>query len=127
METGAASGAAYELPVGRHLAVDERGIGLRATWRLDHGFINLSLWRDGQCVETFHLTPAAAAELVGFLAKGLADATTVATMARLAALDRPGPPPSAADRVVSRVRSAHRAVRTKVAGALGRVAERLDR
>ena len=53
-----------QLPVGRHLAVDERGVLLRATWRLDHGFINLSLWRDDTCVETFHLTPAAAAELV---------------------------------------------------------------
>ena len=96
---------AYELPVGRHLAVDERGVGLRATWRLDQGLINLSLWRDGRCVETFHLTPAAAAELVGFLAKGLADATTVATMARLAAIDAADRPvPSAADRLVSRAR-----------------------
>jgi hypothetical protein len=118
---------AYELPVGRHLAVDERGVGLRATWRLDHGFINLSLWRDGRCVETFHLTPAAAAELVGFLAKGLADATTVATMARLAAIDEARRPvPSAADRLVSRARTANRTMRTRVAGVLGRAADRLE-
>jgi hypothetical protein len=118
---------AHELPVGRHLAVDERGIGLRATWRLDHGFINLSLWRQGQCVETFHLTPAGAAELVGFLAKGLADATTVATMARIAAIDAARrPEPSVADRVVGRARTASRSVRSRVAGALGRAAERVD-
>ena len=118
---------AYELPVGRHLAVDERGIGLRATWRLDHGFINLSLWRQGRCVETFHLTPAAAAELIGFLAKGLADATTVATMARLAAIDAARrPEPSAADRVVNRTRTVSRSVRTRAARALGRAADRID-
>jgi hypothetical protein len=69
------------LPTGRHLATDERGVGLRATWRLDHGFINLSLWRDGVCVETFHLTPSAAADLVGFLVDGLADVTELRTAA----------------------------------------------
>jgi hypothetical protein len=58
----------------RHLAIDERGIGLRATWRLDHGFVNLSLWRRDVCVETFRLTPAEASRLVGFLVEGLARA-----------------------------------------------------
>jgi hypothetical protein len=127
-DTGAVeSGVAYELPVGRHLAMDDRGIGLRATWRLDHGFINLSLWRDGECVETFHLTPAAAAELVGFLAKGLADATTVATMAHLEAIDAARrPEPRAADRLVDRARTVSRSARTRVAGVLGRAADRID-
>lgn len=64
-----------QLPVGRILAVDERGIGMRATWHLERGFINLSLWRDDRCVETFHLTPSDAARLVGFLTEGLADVT----------------------------------------------------
>jgi hypothetical protein len=67
-----------QLPVGRILAVDERGIGLRATWHLERGFINLSMWRDDTCVETFHLTPTDAARLVGFLTSGLADVTTEA-------------------------------------------------
>lgn len=58
----------------RHLAVDERGIGLRATWRLELGFVNLSLWRHDVCVETFRLTPAEASRLVGFLVEGLARA-----------------------------------------------------
>lgn len=80
----------YELPVGRHLAVDERGVGLRATWRLDRGFLNLSLWRDDVCVESFHLSPAAAADLIAFLATGLADATNVAAMASVQAIGASG-------------------------------------
>lgn len=58
----------------RHLAIDERGIGLRATWRLERGFVNLSLWRHDVCVETFRLTPAEASRLIGFLVEGLARA-----------------------------------------------------
>ncbi len=67
-------GAVYELPDHRrHLAVDERGVGLRTTCHLDRGFVNLSLWSDGRCVHTFHLTPIEAGRLVGFLASVLAD------------------------------------------------------
>ena len=71
-------GAVRHLPVGRLLAMDERGVGLRATWHLDRGFLNVSLWRDDTCVETFHLSPADAARLVGFIAEGLADASGAA-------------------------------------------------
>jgi hypothetical protein len=67
----------------RHLALDERGVGLRATWHHERGFVNLSLWRDDRCVETFHLTPAEASRLVGFLVDGLAAAVPVPA---------PGPP-----------------------------------
>jgi len=66
-----------DLPVGRLLAVDERGVGLRLTWHLDRGFLNLSLWRDDRCVETFHVSPAAAADVIAFLVRGLADATAI--------------------------------------------------
>jgi hypothetical protein len=62
------------LPQGRLVAIDERGIGMRATWHLDRGFLNLSLWRDDTCVETFHLTPAEAGRLAAFIAEGLFDA-----------------------------------------------------
>ena len=65
----------------RHLAIDERGIGLRATWRLEHGFVNLSLWRGDVCVETFRLTPAEASRLVGFLVEGLARAVPAPAVA----------------------------------------------
>ena len=67
--------APFELPTRtRHLAIDERGIGLRATWRLEQGFINLSLWRHDVCVETFRLTPVEASRLIAFLVEGLARA-----------------------------------------------------
>lgn len=44
--------------------MDERRVGLRVTWRLDHGFLNVSPWRDHTCVETFHPTPADAVPAV---------------------------------------------------------------
>lgn len=115
--------AVHELPVGRHLAVDERGIGLRATWRLDRGFVNLSLWRGDLCVETFHMTPAAAAELIAFLAGGLADATAVATAATLRSL-RPQAPPR--QRLLASAAAETRLVRTRIARALTAAASRMD-
>lgn len=66
----------HRLPVGRELFVDERGVGLRATWHLEHGFVNVSVWRDDVCTETFHLSVTDAARLVGFLADGLGEATS---------------------------------------------------
>ena len=69
------SGAVRHLPgLPRHFALDERGVGLRATWHSAHGFVNLSLWSGDHCVQTFHLTPAEAGRLVGFLAGVLAGA-----------------------------------------------------
>ena len=61
-----------ELPIGTLLAIDERDVGLRVTWRLEHGFVNLSIWREDRCVETFHLSPTDAARLVSFVVEGLA-------------------------------------------------------
>ncbi len=115
--------AAAEFPVGRHLAIDERGIGLRATWRLDHGFLNLSLWRDDVCVETFHLTPAAAASLIGFLARGLGDATAVAATASVRAVR---PDDQAARRSFgATLGGAARAVRRRTAEGLTSAASRV--
>lgn len=114
--------AVYELPVGRHLAVDERGVGLRATWRLDRGFVNISLWRDDVCVEAF-LTPAAAAELVGFLARGLADATAVATTASVRAISGNEAIPS---RLEATLAATRRALRSRVARGLAAAASHLD-
>ena len=88
----------HELPVGRHFALDERGVALRATWRLDRGFVNLSLWRDDRCSETFHLRPDEAARLVSFLVTGLADAAAAASAPRLAVVPpRPTPRERLAD------------------------------
>jgi hypothetical protein len=78
----------------RHLAIDERGIGLRATWRLEHGFVNLSLWRHDRCVETFRLTPAEASRLIGFLVEGLARAVPEPEPPALTLATPPAPAPA---------------------------------
>ena len=58
--------------------MDERGLGLRATWHAERGFVNLSVWRDDRCVETFWLSLSDAGRLASFLATGLAEAATAA-------------------------------------------------
>jgi hypothetical protein len=90
-------------PVGSTWLVDERGILLKATWRLDHGFINVSLWRDDRCVETFHLAPTEAASLVGFLVSGLAEVATVHAAAPVISLvpDPPATRPRRRDRAAA--------------------------
>lgn len=56
----------------RFIVLDERGVGLQATWHPKRGFINLSLWRDDRCVETFQLTPGTASDLMAFVMRALA-------------------------------------------------------
>jgi hypothetical protein len=73
-----AVGEVRQLPMGRALFVDERGMGLRATWHPERGIVNLSVWRDDRCVETFWLSMADAGRLASFLVTGLAEAATAA-------------------------------------------------
>jgi hypothetical protein len=109
------TGAVHELPVRRrHLAIDERGIGLRATWHFDRGLVNLSLWRKDRCVETFHLPAREAARLITFLVDGLADAVAE-PVPHLTVAPQPAP---VQQRTVMRVRE-------ELAGALDRAAARL--
>lgn len=54
----------------RVLLMDDEGRGLRATWHRDRGLVNLSIWRNDRCSETFHLSLGDAARLVGFLTGG---------------------------------------------------------
>lgn len=35
--------------------VDDRGNGLRVSWREDHRVVVVSIWRDGQCVASVRL------------------------------------------------------------------------
>lgn len=63
----------------RWIVLDERGVGLRATWHPQRGFINLSLWKDDRCVETFHLTPNAASVLMAFVVRALASSVPAPT------------------------------------------------
>ncbi len=71
-------GEVRQLPVGRALFVDERGLGLRATWHPERGIVNLSVWREDRCVETFWLSLADAGRLASFLVTGLTDVATQA-------------------------------------------------
>jgi hypothetical protein len=66
----------YELPTGRVLFSDDQGRVLRATWHLDRGFVNLSVWNYDRCTETFRLSLSDSAQLVAFLVEGLSDATS---------------------------------------------------
>jgi hypothetical protein len=112
-----AAHALHQLPTRiRHLAIDERGVGLRATWRLERGFVNLSLWRLDRCVETFHLTPAEAGRLIGFLVEGLAGAVPA-----------PQPPAPAPLTVVPAPADWQVRSRRRLAAALERTAVRLRR
>ena len=113
----------------RHLVVDGRGVGLRATWRPKLGFVNLSLWRQDRCVETFQLTPIEAAHLVGFLTTSLAEAVPPPRATTLRAV------PDEADgttawssrqrRAQDAVAASARTARTRLAGALDRTARRI--
>lgn len=66
----------YELPTGRVVFSDEEGRVLRATWHLDRGFVNLSVWKYDRCTETFRLSLGDSAQFVAFLVDGLSDATS---------------------------------------------------
>lgn len=109
--------------VTRHLAKDERGVGLRATWRPNYGFVNLSLWRDLRCTEAFHLTPVEAANLIAFLASSLASAAPAPVPPSLRAVDSTlGNPPAGPTRSVL---GFGRDLRERMADDLERLAHRL--
>ena len=94
----------YELPTGRVLFSDVEGRVLRASWHLDRGLVNLSVWNDDRCTETFRLSLADAAQFVAFLVEGFSDATS----RLLQAVNAPAPtaPPVRRPAWTSRVRSA---------------------
>jgi hypothetical protein len=118
-----ASSTAIPEVVERYLAVDDEGRGLRATWRPAHGFVNVSLWRGTTCVETFHLTPRDASELVAFLVGAFAAAVPQPARPKLQAVPRPDAP--APTRSSSQHGSALTRLRTGLAHALGRAAQSL--
>jgi hypothetical protein len=78
----------------RYMAVDEKGTGLRATWRPAQGFTNLSLWRGDECVATFHLSTGQMGELIAFLGTSLAAACPVQPALRVVPPDERGVPQS---------------------------------
>jgi hypothetical protein len=106
----AAAAEVRHLPTGRLLAVDERGVGLRATWHLDRGLVNLSLWRDDHCVEAFHLSIEDAGRLTGFLVDGFAQAAATVVPSADAGYSPAGVRASAVVRVRDAARRAGRSV-----------------
>lgn len=65
----------YELPAGRVLFADGQGRVLRATWHLDQRLVNLSVWNNDRCTETFRLSLSDAAQFIAFLVEGMTEAT----------------------------------------------------
>lgn len=80
-------------PVERFFSVDDHGVGLRASWRPAHGFVNLSLWDGDTCRQAFHLTPAEAGRLSAFLATNLMAAVPEPPPAPLELVADPPPRP----------------------------------
>ena len=121
------SGAAFDAGGvdGRFLAVDEQGVGLRATWRPERGFVNVSLWRGDQCVETFHLTPADISALVGFLVSRLATLAAPEVGARLRVVEDPPAVPPGGRVPTEPRRDTVAAFRSGVAAQLRRAAKRI--
>lgn len=117
------AGAVYQLPVQpRHFALDELGVGLRATWHADRGFVNVSLWSGNRCVQTFHLTPVEAGRLVGFLAAVLADAVPEPARPSVVAM---GSEPDRDSAEAARWSDRLGEFRRELAGTLDRAARRL--
>ena len=102
----------HQLHGARTLLVDEQGIGLRATWYHDHRLVNLSIWREDRCVETFRPSVDDAAGLIAFLAAGLADAATAALPAHPPARPRERRLRPAVNEVVGAVKGARRTLAT---------------
>ena len=110
--------------LGRFIALDDRGRALRATWRPAHGFVNVSIWRDDTCVETFHLTPEDASDLVGFLVGAFAASLPRPTRPTLTAVSPSGAP--SAERPSTRGwGGAVRHVRHRLAAAADRLSQTL--
>ena len=65
----------YELPTGHVLFSNKQGRVLRATWHLDQRLVNLSVWNNDRCTETFRLSLGDAAQFIAFLVEGMTEAT----------------------------------------------------
>lgn len=124
MRVVGAGAAPSNSPTGSTWLLDERGVALKATWRLSHGFINLSIWRDDRCFDTFHLTPADAARLIAFLVNGLADVASIpaASPVMTLAADRA---PQQASNYRERLTRLDGRVRAGIAARLRKAADRL--
>jgi hypothetical protein len=84
---------------GRAYFIDERDTLLRATWYVERGFVNLSIWHETVCVATFHLAFPDAVRLITYLSEGLGAAAAAGAGQALLLppppepRHPPGPPP----------------------------------
>jgi hypothetical protein len=118
---GTEQGEVRTLPTGRAFFADERDTYLRATWRPELGFVNMSIWRGAECVATFHLAVRDAARMAGFLVEGLGEVTAALLPAGGGApVLRLEPPPVAAPDVRQRVAAVVRSAGRHLARRLGR-------
>jgi hypothetical protein len=96
VQTASVDSNVHTLPTGRAFFADQRGVVLRATWHLDRGFLNLSIWDGAACVATFQLQIRDVPRLVSFLADGLGTAAGEALEWGRARLAAAPPPPTTA-------------------------------
>jgi hypothetical protein len=62
----------HRLPTRENL-VDDRGVGLRATWHPNDGVVVLSIWHDERCAGSFRLSVGEAARLARLLVTSVGD------------------------------------------------------
>jgi len=100
------------------MVLDEQGVGLRATWHPGRGLVNLSLWKVDRCVETFHLTPQTAGDLMAFIMRALASSVPGPSHPSLRIVGQDDPTTPSESRPVARARE-------RVAAGLSSIAERI--
>ena len=99
---------------------------MRATWRPAHGFVNVSLWRRDECVETFHLTPHDLSALVSFLVSRLATLAPKPDAPALALVDPGARIPQPERSPTTMVSRAEAGLRRSLAAALKKAAAHLE-
>ena len=62
-----------ELPTRRDVFIDQRGVGLRASWHPEQDVVVLSVWHEDHCAATFRLPVQDVPRLSGLLAATLGD------------------------------------------------------
>jgi hypothetical protein len=64
---------ARAVPTHRDVFLDERGAGLRVTWRPERDLVVLSVWQGDGCVGTFRMSAHDVPRLSALLAAALGD------------------------------------------------------
>jgi hypothetical protein len=100
-------GSVRGLPTRREVFIDERGVGLRASWHPERDLVVLSLWHDDRCVGTFRMPIQDAARLGGLLTAALGDWVTQAS------IPQPAPRAAGSLSIMQRLRLSRGALRLR--------------